>query len=119
LEKLAIEMYARRLSTRDIEDALIEATGDRMLSRSSVSKVTEVLYEGFEAFQGRDLSGFQVEYLFLDAIYDRLRMAYGVNEGILCAWGGSPGMVRRYCCIWPWATGRAMRTGWSFCGIWL
>jgi len=80
-------MYARGLSTRDIEDALVEATVDRMLSRSSVSKVTEVLYEEFEAFQGRDLSGFRVEYLFLDAIYERLRMEYGVNEAILCAWG--------------------------------
>ena len=28
LEKLALEMYARGLSTRDIENALIEATGD-------------------------------------------------------------------------------------------
>lgn len=87
LEKLAVEMYARGLSTRDIEDALVEATGDRMLSRTSVSKVTEVLYEEFEVFQGRDLSGFRVEYLFLDAIYERLRMEYGVNEAILCAWG--------------------------------
>jgi transposase-like protein len=86
LQKLAIEMYARGLSTRDIEDALVEATGDQMLSRSSVSKVTEVLYEEFEAFQGRDLSGFEVEYLFLDAIYERLRMQWGVNEAVLCAW---------------------------------
>ena len=31
LEKLALEMYARGLSTRDIEDALIEATGDMIL----------------------------------------------------------------------------------------
>ena len=28
LEKLALEMYSRGLSTRDIEDALIEATGE-------------------------------------------------------------------------------------------
>lgn len=87
LQKLAVEMYARGLSTRDIEDALVEATGDQMLSRSSVSKVTEVLYEEFEAFQGRDLSGFEVDYLFLDAIYERLRMEWGVNEAVLCAWG--------------------------------
>ncbi len=87
LEKLAIEMYTRGLSTRDIEDALTEATGDMVLSRSSVSRVTEILYEEFEAFQSRDLSGFQVEYLFLDAIYERLRMSYGVSEAVLCAWG--------------------------------
>jgi RHS repeat-associated protein len=32
LERLAVEMYARGLSTRDIEDALEEATGDRLLA---------------------------------------------------------------------------------------
>jgi len=57
-------MYARGLSTRDIEDALVDATGDMLLSRSSVSKVTDILYEEFELFQNRDLSIYQVEYLF-------------------------------------------------------
>jgi transposase-like protein len=33
LEKLACEMYARGLSTRDIEDALIDATGDMLDSQ--------------------------------------------------------------------------------------
>jgi len=64
LDKLACEMYARGLSTRDIEDALVDATGDMLLSRSSVSKVTDILYEEFELFQNRDLSIYQVEYLF-------------------------------------------------------
>ncbi len=40
LEKLTIEMYARGLSTRDIEDALLEATGDMVLSKTAVSEVT-------------------------------------------------------------------------------
>jgi len=33
-------MYARGLSTRDIEDALLEATGDMVLSKTAVSEVT-------------------------------------------------------------------------------
>jgi transposase-like protein len=44
-------MYARGLSTRDIEDALLEATGDLILSKSSVSKVREILWEEFEFFK--------------------------------------------------------------------
>jgi transposase-like protein len=87
LEKLAIEMYARGLSTRDIEDALMEATGDVVLSRTSVSVVTENLWKDFETFQNRDLSNFDVEYLFLDAMYETLRMGFGMKEAILCAWG--------------------------------
>jgi len=86
LEKLAVEMYARGLSTRDIEDALTEATGDALLSRTAVSNVTEILYQEFEAFQNRDLSLFDVEYLFLDALYESLRARYHVKEAVLCAW---------------------------------
>jgi putative transposase len=86
LERLAVEMYARGLSTRDIEEALQEATGDRLLSRTAVSQLTDVLWEEYEAFAQRDLSGFEVEYLFLDAVYESLREQGGGKEGVLCAW---------------------------------
>jgi transposase-like protein len=86
LERLAVEMYARGLSTRDIEDALEEATGDRLLSRTAVSQITEVLWDEYEAFAERDLSGFEVEYLFLDAVYESLRQQGGGKEGVMCAW---------------------------------
>jgi putative transposase len=86
LERLAVEMYARGLSTRDIEDALEEATGDRLLSRTAVSQITEVLWDEYEAFAERDLSSFEVEYLFLDAVYESLRQQGGGKEGVMCAW---------------------------------
>jgi len=86
LQRLAVEMYARGLSTRDIEMALEEATGDRLLSRTAVSQVTEVLWDEYEAFAERDLSGFEVAYLFLDAVYESLRQQGGGKEGVLCAW---------------------------------
>jgi len=80
-------LYARGLSTRDIEEALVDATGDRLLSRTAVSQVTEVLWADYEAFAERDLSGFEVEYLFLDAVYESLREQAGLKEGVLVAWG--------------------------------
>jgi len=86
LERLVVEMYARGLSTRDIEDALEEATGTRLLSRTAVSELTDSLWQEYEAFSQRDLSGFEVEYLFLDAVYESLRQQGGGKEGILCAW---------------------------------
>lgn len=55
--------------------------------KEGLSRVTESLWDDYEAFRGRRLSGFQVEYLFLDAVYDSLREQAGVSEGILCAWG--------------------------------
>lgn len=79
-------MYARGLSTRDIEDALIDSTGDQILSRTAVSRVTEILQEDFQAFQDRDLSSYQVEYLFLDAVYESIQERFGVSKAVLCAW---------------------------------
>lgn len=87
LQRLVAEMYARGLSARDIEEALTDATGTCLLSRSAVSEITEALWEEYEAFATRDLSGYELEYLFLDAIYETLRQQGGVQEALLCAWG--------------------------------
>lgn len=89
LEKLAVEMYARGLSTRDIEDLLKELSDEQdqlLLSRSAVSRVTEVLWEEFEAFAKRDLSSFDVVYLFCDAVYESLRQQAGCRQAILVTW---------------------------------
>jgi transposase-like protein len=88
LDQLVLEMYTRGLSTRDIEDALSEATGGkRVLSRSTVSRISETLWKDYEAFGQRDLSGVDVVYLFADAIYESLRQQAGLKEGILVTWG--------------------------------
>ena len=65
-------MYARGLSTRDIEEALVDATGNRLLSRTAISQATDMLWADYQAFADRDLSGFAVEYLLLDAVYESL-----------------------------------------------
>jgi putative transposase len=90
LDKLVVEMYARGLSTRDIEDLFGEIDdGDQaaLLSKSSVSRITEVLWAEFEAFARRDLSGFDVVYLFCDAVYESLRQQAGCKEAVLVTWG--------------------------------
>lgn len=90
LDKLAVEMYARGLSTRDIEDLLGEiddGDGASLLSKSSVSRITEVLWEEFEAFSQRDLSGLDVVYLFCDAVYESLRQQAGCKQAVLVTWG--------------------------------
>ena len=87
LERLAVEMYTRGLSTRDIEDAFREVTGDLLLSRTAVSAITDQLWADYQAFSERDLSCFEVEYLFLDGVYESLRRLAGLKEGVLVAWG--------------------------------
>jgi transposase-like protein len=62
-------MYARGLGTRDIEGLLKELSDDGQAappSRSSASRVTEALRAEYEAFTKRDLSSFDVVYLFAD-----------------------------------------------------
>jgi putative transposase len=87
LERLVQEMYARGLSTRDIEDLFQDAQGQPLLSRTAVSEMTEALWEEYESFCQRDLSGFEVIYLFLDAVYESMRLSRGPKEGLLAAWG--------------------------------
>jgi transposase-like protein len=88
LERMMVEMYARGLSDRDVQDVLKEIgeEGEALLSKSSVSRVTEVLWEEFEAFAKRDLGSFDVIYLFCDAVYESLRQQAGCRKAILVTW---------------------------------
>ena len=85
LERLVAEMYARGLSTRDVEDAFRDATGELLISKSAVSEITDRLWEDYQAFISRDLSDIAVEYLFVDAIFESLRR-HGAKEALLVAW---------------------------------
>ena len=87
LERLVTEMYVRGLSTRDVEDLLRTEDGKLLLNRSSVSEVTNSLNEEYEKFISRDLSKYDVIYLFVDGVYESLRRLSGRKEAILCAWG--------------------------------
>src|SRR5436190_1559982 len=86
LEALAVEMYARGLSTRDIEALFADEDGRSLLSRTAVSEITERLWAEYEAFASRDLSEFEVIYLFLDGIAERLHLGQA-REAVLAAWG--------------------------------
>jgi transposase-like protein len=87
LERLITESYVRGLSTRDIEDSFKDAEGEPLLSKSSVSKITDSINEDYEQFCQRDLSQFDLVYLFVDGVYESLRLESAIKEGLLCAWG--------------------------------
>jgi putative transposase len=87
LDYLVLQMYTRGLSTRDIEDAFRDpTTGELLLGRTAISEITDSLWEEYQRFCVRDLSGFEVEYVFLDAVYESLRRQGNVKEALLCAW---------------------------------
>jgi putative transposase len=85
LERLVTEMYARGLSTWDVEDAFRDSTGELLISRSAVSEITDRLWEQYQEFIARDLSKVDVEYMFVDAVFESLRR-HGAKEALLVAW---------------------------------
>ena len=86
LERLAIEMYARGLSVRDIEAAFTDEAGRCLLSRTAASALTERLWTDYQGFASRDLGEFKVIYLFVDGIAEKLHLGQP-REAVLAAWG--------------------------------
>jgi putative transposase len=72
LEDLAVELLARGLSVRDIEDAFKDETGRLLLSRTAVSEIGERLWADYQEFATRDLSEYDIAYLFIDGIAERI-----------------------------------------------
>ena len=85
LEGLAVEMLARGLSVRDIEDAFRDESGRLLLSRTAVSEMGARLWEDDQNFATRDLSEYEIAYLFVDGIAERLRAGHR-REPVLAAW---------------------------------
>lgn len=85
LKRVIVEMYAGGLSQRDIEYSLEKALGQFILSKSTVSELTDTLTQEYEAFRTRELSGYEVAYLFMDAVYEPLRR-WGSKTGVFCVW---------------------------------
>jgi hypothetical protein len=61
------------MSQRDMESALEKALGQCVVSQHAVSDMTDRLPHAYEAFRTRDLSGFDLAYLFMDTVYEPLR----------------------------------------------
>jgi transposase-like protein len=85
LKRLIVEMYVGGMSQRDIEYSLESALGQFVLSKSTVSEMTDTLSEEYEAWRMRDLSNETVAYLFIDTVYEPLRR-WGQKTGVLCVW---------------------------------
>jgi transposase-like protein len=97
LEALVISGFVRGLSTRDVEAALAEVLGpEAALSKSTVSRICQAIKDEFDAWKTRDLSGIELEYLFLDGSHFRMHPG-APAEPVLAAWGittqGSPMLV--------------------------
>jgi putative transposase len=73
LESLVISGFLRGLSTRDVEAALEEVFEEPIASKATVSRICEDTRERYRQWCARRLEQHDVVYLFLDAIYLKLR----------------------------------------------
>ena len=87
LEALLIASFLRGLSVRDVEAALEEAFDGPVVSKSTVSQICASTRERYRAWCGRGLEEHDLVYLFLDAVYLKLRPDDTPAEGVLVAWG--------------------------------
>jgi putative transposase len=87
LEALVICSFLRGLSVRDVEAALQECFGEQVISKSTVARVCKDVAARYAAWCERDLSEHDLVYLYLDAIYLKLRPTDEPAEGVLVAWG--------------------------------
>ena len=87
LESLVIASFLRGLSVRDVEAALEETFDEPTIGKSTVARVCQDTRERYRRWCERRLEGHDVVYLFLDAIYLKLRPSDEPAEGVLVAWG--------------------------------
>ena len=85
LMRLVIEGFVRGLSTRDFEAVLADGDGRPLLSRQSISTLTDELAAEYEAFCRRRFDTLDVVYLFVDGVYESVR-DYTSNQTLLAAW---------------------------------
>jgi transposase-like protein len=85
IRRMALEMYVRGLSTRDVEEAFVDQRGSPMFSRSTISRLSERLYDEYRDFSGRDLSKLDVVFVFVDGVYEAVKR-YTNGQTLLCAW---------------------------------
>jgi transposase-like protein len=87
LEALVVCSFLRGLSVRDVEAALEETFEGPVVSKSTVSRICADTRERYQAWCQRRLDEHDLVYLFLDAIYLKLRPDDEPAEGVLVAWG--------------------------------
>lgn len=112
LESLVICSFMRGLSVRDVEAALAETFEEPIVSKSTVARVCRETAERYRTWCERRLEAHDLVYLFLDAIYLKLRPDDEPAEGVLVAWA-SPSRDRRCCSAFSLAAARAMKPGFT------
>jgi putative transposase len=75
VEQAIVSTYLAGTNTRRIRAALQPLVGGGPLSKSAVSRLVQALTASFELWRRRELGADQIRYLYLDALYPKVRSA--------------------------------------------
>jgi putative transposase len=75
VEEAVVRTYLAGSNTRRIKAALAPLLGASPLSKSAVSRLVQRLQQAFEGWRTQDLTGTVMPYVYLDAVYPRVRCA--------------------------------------------
>jgi transposase-like protein len=91
VEEAVVRTYLAGTNTRRIKAALAPLLTRGPLSKSAVSRLVQRLESAFDTWRPRDLSATPVVYVYLDAVYPRVRCAGRVSSlPVLVALGITP-----------------------------
>ena len=107
LDRLVVEMHTRGLSTRDIEDTLVMLTGEKVLSKGSISRVTEALWRECQAFgdvadklMAMSKESYECWLEFLRDLVSR-----GLRPPVAVTSDGTPGSIKAIETVFPRSVG--------------
>jgi putative transposase len=75
VEQAVVNTYLAGNNTRRIKAALQPLLGHGPLSKSAVSRLVQTLHGAYDAWRTRDLAAEPIQFLYLDALYPRVRAA--------------------------------------------
>lgn len=86
LDAMIPALFVKGLSVRDVSDTFKHVFEDEGISSATASRVSQQIYEDFDAWRSRDLSGLNALYLFVDGMYLKLDRERNEKQPVLLAY---------------------------------
>lgn len=87
LDAMIPTLFVKGLSVRDVSDTFKQVFEDEGISPATASRVSQQIYEDFEAWRRRSLAGMDLLYLFVDGMYLKLAPERDEKQPVLLAYG--------------------------------
>lgn len=87
LEAMIPTLFIKGLSVRDVSDTFRQVFEDEGVSPATASRVSQQIYDDFDAWRQRSLAGVDLLYLFVDGMHLKLDPQRDQKQPVLLAYG--------------------------------